>query len=41
MISSVEVLPALSPIPFIAPSICLAPAVIAVRELATANPRSL
>ena len=41
MISSIEVLPARSPIPLMAPSIWRAPAWIAESELATASPRSL
>ena len=41
MISSVDVLPARSPMPLMAPSIWRAPAWIAARELATARPRSL
>jgi len=41
MISSVEVFPARSPMPLMAPSICLAPAWIDDSELATASPRSL
>ena len=39
--SSNEVLPALSPIPFIVHSICLAPSFTAAKELATARPKSL
>ena len=40
-ISSIEAFPALSPIPFIVHSTCLAPASNADKELATANPKSL
>ena len=39
--SSMEQLPARSPMPFTAPSIWRAPAATAARELATASPRSL
>ena len=41
MISSIDVLPARSPMPLIAPSIWRAPAWIDDSELATARPRSL
>ena len=40
-ISSRAALPALSPIPFIVHSICLAPALTPDKELATAKPKSL
>ena len=40
-ISSKEALPALSPRPLIVHSTCLAPSLIAAREFATANPKSL
>ena len=40
-ISSNDALPALSPIPLIVHSICLAPFSIALMEFATANPKSL
>ena len=39
--SSRAALPALSPIPLIVHSICLAPAITPAKELATAKPRSL
>ena len=39
--SSRAAFPALSPIPFIVHSICLAPAITPAKELATAKPRSL
>ena len=39
--SSRAALPALSPIPFIVHSICLAPACIPAKEFATAKPKSL
>ena len=40
-ISSRAAFPALSPIPFIVHSTCLAPAIIADKELETAKPKSL
>ena len=40
-ISSRAALPALSPIPLIVHSICLAPAVTPAKEFATAKPKSL
>ena len=40
-ISSSAAFPALSPIPFIVHSTCLAPEIIALSEFETAKPRSL